>query len=455
MIESDRDKAALNPALLPKGKLPQLVRGMKDILPQDAPFWDRVRSVVAAEAGAARYEPIETPILEETPLFTRSIGRETDVVEKEMYSFTDEGEENLTLRPEGTAGVVRAYVEHGMVNLPQPVRLWYWGPFFRRDRPQAGRFRQFHQFGLEVIGDGHPVIDSQLIQLGYRIFQELGLPVSLQVNSLGDSLCRPAYEKLLQEYYRKRRNNLCEDCKRRLAKSPLRLLDCKVPDCQTLAVDAPQFVDHLDEACRQHFVQVLEQLDELEIPYTLNPKVVRGLDYYTRTTFEFWIDEADGKPLELGGGGRYDGLIERFSGRQTPAAGFACGVERIVLKLKELNLVKVEVRAPDVFLAQLGDAPRKKALKLFGTLREAGFTVVEAFSKNSVKAQMEIANRLAAKFTLIVGQKEIMDGTILLRDMENGIQEVVEFGNVVPELKKRLLKNGGGKGSEPARQPSP
>lgn len=425
-------------------KVPQLLRGMKDILPEEQHYWDYVRQRTDQIAQTYGFSRIDTPVLEETSLFVRSIGQETDVVEKEMYTFLDKSNDSVSLRPEGTAGVVRAYIEHGMLNRPQPVKLYYIGPFFRHDRPQAGRYRQFNQFGFEVLGDSHPVIDAQLMMLAYSMLTEIGLPVTLQVNSVGCATCRESYKKALNEYYRTRKNALCEDCKRRLQKNPLRLLDCKVPDCQLLAQDAPQTVDHLCETCHTHFVKVLEHLDGLEIPYVLNARLVRGLDYYTGTAFEIWPVVQDGdtsQPSAICGGGRYDVLVKQLGGQPTPAIGFACGIERLIIEVKNRDIKVPAQVAPDVFVAQLGDAARKKALVLFEDLRRAGLRVAETFSKDGIKPQMEMANRLGVKYALIIGQKEMLDGTILIRDMENGIQETVDFQKIISEIQKRLSKN--------------
>ncbi len=438
-------------------KPPQLLRGMKDILPDEQKYWSFITKAVIKLADTYGFSRIDTPILEENSLFVRSVGKDTDVVEKEMYTFEDRSGDLIAMRPEGTAGVVRAYLEHGMLSWPQPVKLFYFGPFFRHDRPQAGRYRQFHQFGFEVLGDSHPVIDSQLMMMAYRLYSDMGVPVTLQVNSIGCPGCRSNYLKALIEYYRSRRNVLCEDCKRRLTKNPLRLLDCKENDCQLLLQDAPQTVDFLCENCNSHFVKVLENLDGLDIPYILNARLVRGLDYYSNTAFELWPqfsgDSQDsgwapeesgqaGRQNALGGGGRYDYLAKQLGGQHTPAIGFACGFERLIVELKERDIKVEEKVLPDVFVAQLGDSARKKALKLFEDLRREGIRVAESFSKDGLKTQMELANKKGVKYALIIGQKELMDDTILIRDMENGIQETVDSQKIIPEIKKRLDKNG-------------
>lgn len=444
---------------------PQLLRGMKDILPEEQRYWDFVRRRVDVAAQAYGFGRIDTPILEESSLFVRTVGQDTDIIEKEMYTFADKGGDSISLRPENTAGVVRAYLEHGMFNRPQPVKLYYVGPFFRYDRPQAGRYRQFYQFGFEILGDDHPVMDAQLMMLAYNFYHEMDLSVSLQVNSIGCPICREQYKKALLDYYRPRRNALCEDCKRRLQRNPLRLLDCKEKDCQTLSLDAPQTVDYLCEDCNRHFVKVLEQLDQVEIPYVLNARLVRGLDYYSRTTFEIWPTvresvpglvpdvnvtagetekpetEKPGAQSALGGGGRYDYLAKSLGGKPTPALGFAGGIERLIIELKGNDRLVDKVISPDIFVAQLGDSARKKALVLFEELRRAGLKVSESFSKDGLKSQMELANKFSVKYAVIIGQKEILDETVLIRDMENGIQETVDYRKIVPELKKRLERN--------------
>lgn len=427
----------------PKGKYPQLLRGMKDILPEVQDYWNWVEKEAERLAKDYGYDKIETPILEETTLFTRAVGENTDIVEKEMFSFIDKGGENVSLRPENTTGIARAYTEHGMINLPQPVRLYYWGSFFRYDRPQAGRFREFHQFGFEVLGDSNPIIDTQLIVICSSFFKTLGLPIVIQINSVGCRNCRKEYEQLLVDYLNPRKKFLCEDCKRRLVKNPLRILDCKKEECRELILDAPQFIDHLDEECKEHFVKVLEYLDGAEIAYNLNPFLVRGLDYYTKTVFEIWPEEkTTDSQAALGGGGRYDYLVELLGGRPTPACGYAAGIERIITYLKEKEIVLPLQEKPDIFVAQLGESAKKKALRLLEDLRQAGFKVASNFSKDGLKNQLSHASKLGVKFSLILGQKEILDKTILIRDMESGSQEVIDFNKILPELKKKLEKSG-------------
>lgn len=434
-------EAQVAPAKKARGAaIPQPPRGMKDNLPAEERYWKFARDKAEGIARAYGYEPIETPLLEETSLFVRAVGRQTDVVEKQMFSFVDQGGDNLTLRPEGTAPVVRAYVNHGMLNLPQPVKFFYVGPMFRHERPQSGRYRQFNQFGCEVIGDMKPVIDAELIILGVRYFADLGLEVDVEVNSIGDAADRARYREKLVVHYRSHRSELCEDCKARLAKNPLRVLDCKEESCRKVREGAPQIVDFLSEENKNHFMKVLEFLDEADVSYSMNPYLVRGLDYYTRTVFEFMPRGAgeEGAQSALGGGGRYDALVETLGGRPTPAAGLAVGLERTILQLKEKAVPVPEPPKPIVYMAQLGEPAKRKAFGVFEELRRAGIPVAATFTKDSLKSQMEIANRLGVKYTLLLGQKEILDGTVIIRDMDAGIQEIVDVKKVASEIKKKI-----------------
>jgi histidyl-tRNA synthetase len=419
----------------------QSIRGMRDLLPSDQHYWRRVNKLSDEIATAYGFDRIDTPFVEETSLFIRGVGRSTDIVEKELYSWETPGGENVSLRPEGTASVVRAYVQHGMLNQPQPVKLWYLGPMFRYDRPQAGRFRQFYQLGFEAIGDPDPVIDAQLMIAGWNFLRSLGIDAVVRVNSLGSPDSRTNYKNALVAYFRSKRAKLSDDDKRRLLKNPLRLLDSKDPVVQELKAEAPQIVDWLDEDSKSHFMRVLEYLDEVGVPYQLDPYLVRGLDYYTKTVFEWYAagDEQALAQTALGGGGRYDGLVEQLGGRpDTPAAGFSFGLDRIVSRIKDTQPSTAIGYKADVFLAQLGDMGRKKAIALFEEFREAGIPVGEAFSKSNIKAQMEIANRQGSKWVVVIGQKEVLDGTAIIRDMEAGSQEIVDGKKVVHEIKKKL-----------------
>jgi len=430
-------------------KTPDLLRGFKDIMPDDQKYWHWIRRVTHEMSRDYSFNRIDTPILESTDLFIRSVGKQTDIVEKEMFSFEDKGGERVSLRPEATAAVVRAYIGHGMVNLPQPVKLFYIGPMFRYGRPQAGRQRQFWQFGFESLGSDDPIVDAQLIFLTYTFFKELGLDITIDVNSIGTVDSRQQYKIELVSYFRSKRTKLCDDCKRRLSKSPLRLLDCKEEGCRQVREEAPQLLDWLDDKSKNHFMKVLEYLDESQVKYELNPYLVRGLDYYSRTVFEIIPalekkddeEEEDGPQKSqnaLGGGGRYDGLADQIGGRETPGCGFSIGIERVVNLLKQKNIEPPDERKVEVMFAQLGEAARRRGLTLFEELRKSGIAIIESFGKSSLKSQLDLANKIDIKYTLILGQKEVMDETIIIRDMDSGSQEIVDIKKVIAELKKKL-----------------
>ncbi len=431
----------------PSKKSPQpiaLVRGMRDLLPADQPYWKKIYDVYERVAAAYGFDRIDTPFIEEQSLFVRGVGKVTDIVEKEMFSWETQGGEHVALRPEGTASAVRAYIQHGMLNLPQPVKLWYTGPMFRYERPQAGRFRQHFQGGFECLGEADAIVDAQLIVISHAILKELGLDPVVKINSLGSPESRTHYKNELVSFFRSKRNVLTEEDKKRLLKNPLRLLDSKEEHMKELKAEAPQIVDFLDEESKAHFMRVLEYLDEVGVPYELDPYLVRGLDYYTKTVFE-WYAASDDQELAqsaLGGGGRYDDLIEQLGGRPTPAAGFGLGLDRIVSRLKEKDpTLGSQVRKADVFIAQLGEMGKKRALALFEEFRQAGIAVGESFAKTSLKSQMEMANRRGARYALLLGQKEVLDGTVLVRDMDSGTQEVFDAKKAVHEMRKKLAAN--------------
>lgn len=421
----------------------QTVKGMRDILPAEQFIWEHILDKSRKLCDDFGFGKIETPILEYTELYERGVGRITDIVEKEMFSFETQGEDKVSLRPEGTAGIARAYIENGMNKWTQPVKLYYEGSMFRYENPQEGRYREHHQFGFEVFGNGCSAIDAQVIYLAWKIFQKIGIKnLTIQINSIGCEECRPNYKNLLTDYYEMKINKLCVDCRRRLEKNPLRLLDCKEDKCLQVASSAPQIIDHLCENCHTHFKNTLEFLDELDLPYVLNSSLVRGLDYYTRTVFEIWSGDSnsEARHLSLGGGGRYNDLVRSLGGEDTPAVGFAFGIERIVNKIlkDKININKKITK--QVFLVQLGDAARKKILKLFDKLIDNKISVGESLGRGSIKSQLRIANKFDAKISLIIGQKEALDDTVIIRDMESGIQEVMTMENIVAEVKRRLKK---------------
>jgi len=419
----------------------QTATGMHDILPEDEKYYERVYDVVSSMAGFYGFGKIDTPIVEETELFSKGIGVSTDIIKKEMYTLKTRGGDLLSLRPEWTAPVVRSYIQHGMHSLPQPLKLWYFGPCYRYERPQFGRFRQFRQFGFEVFGESNPVTDAQIILIFYNILKELKLKdIVVEVNSIGDSSCRPYYKKLLLSYLRSRESSLCNDCKKRFRENVLRVLDCKEEKCQPIKTEAPQILDHLCDACHSHFKEVLEFLDEIEIPYNLNPYLVRGLDYYTKTVFEIFHESEDGTKNALAGGGRYDRLVKLLGGRDIPASGAAAGVERIVALMKAQEISGPKKPEIQVFLAQLGNLAKRKSLKLLEKFRKAKIRVAESFGRDSLKGQLNRADKIGVKYTLILGQKEALDGVIIIRNMKTGNQSIVKIDKVVSEMKKKLKK---------------
>ncbi len=415
---------------------------MNDILPVDRPYWDFIFSTAQSLLNWYGFERIVTPVLEQTALFAQSIGKGTDIVDKEMYTLKTKGGDDLALRPEGTAPVARAYIEHGMHVMPHPVQLWYFESMFRHDNPQLGRYRQFHQLGVESFGDDSPVADATLIFMGYKLLQELGLKdIVVRINSIGDQSCRPAYIKALKDYYRTRQKKICAKCRDRLKTNVLRVLDCSETECKEVGKEIPQFLDYLDADCKKHFKLVMEALDDLGVNYLLDSRLVRGLDYYARTVFEMWPEEKEDEGLRLGilQGGRYDGLVSTLGGQKTPATGWGMGVERVILLMKEQNVTLPENKfRPIVFIAQLGDLAKRKSLALFELLRGAGIPARASFGRDNIKAQLRISARHGINFTLIVGQKEALEETVIIREMDSGVQETVPVEKVVSTLKRRL-----------------
>lgn len=419
----------------------QTPKGVHDILPDDQDFYTFIKKVVRHRMRQAGFKRISTPIFEFTNVFTRSIGATSDIVSKEMYTFKDKKDRSLTLKPESTAGVVRSYIQNGMGALPQPVELYYIEPHFRYDRPQKGRYRQFWQFGFEIIGESDPALDVQAIYLANKILDDLGISqlFTIQINSIGCPNCRGQYLSVLKDFYYGKERSLCADCKYRLDKNPLRLLDCKEEDCQILAQIAPKLGDYLCEECKSYHADVKEFMAELKLEYVENPNLVRGMDYYTKTIFEFW-DRTEGAQNAIGGGGRYDGLIELMGGAPTPACGFAGGMGRIIANMKR---EKIRVPRKDdlhVFVAQLGKESKKKCLPLIAELREAGLRTMGALGKGSIKVQMRLADKFKSPYTVIVGLTEVRESTAIIRNMSVGTQKTVPFDNVVSELVKLIGK---------------
>ncbi|MFC1946687.1 histidine--tRNA ligase [Chloroflexota bacterium] len=413
----------------------QSPRGTADILPEDQAYWFFLEDKIAEIARLYGYERIETPIFEDSSLYTRSTGEYTDIVQKEMYTFEDRGGNSLSLRPEGTPSVCRAYIQHGLYNQPQPVKMYYLTSIFRYERPQAGRYRQSHQFGCEAIGDADPALDAEIIDIAWRLYKAAGLQnISILINSIGCRECRPKYLEALIGHYSGKEETLCSDCKTRLVNNPLRLLDCKQPQCQDITHSAPRNIDFLCDECREHLDKVKEYLAALGLPYQLNHRLVRGLDYYSRTVFEVQPDD-DRAQATIGGGGRYDYLIEELGGKPTPGVGIATGIERIILNMKKQGVEVPPLPSPKVLVAYMGDEAKAQAVRLTSDLRNAGIPVVNAASGKSLKAQLKQANTLGVSYTVILGEDELKNGTATLRNMTNASQETIPFDKLTDTLK--------------------
>lgn len=419
----------------------QSVRGMRDILPGEQPYWQQARKVLESEAEEYGFGRIDTPIIEFENIFTRPIGTGTDIVDKEMFSFKTKGHDQVALRPEFTASIARAYLQHGMAVLPKPIKLFSIGQAYRYDRPQEGRYREFHQANYDIFGEHDPVLDAQVIQIAHRVLQKLGIKnVQFQVNSIGTRESRQAYVELLTSYFSSKKSKLPGRYRDMIETNPMRILDAKDDKTMQVCAGAPQAIDHLDKESREHFKNLLEYLDELDLPYVINPGLVRGMDYYTRTVFEIFATDESGKRHALGGGGRYDDLVELFGGEPTPAIGFAFGVDRLVLEMKRLKAKEYQPPQARVYLAQLGDLAKKKSLRIFSDLECAGILVAESFGRGNLSAQLRQANKRGVEVTLIVGQKEALEGTVILKNMVTGTQETVLRDNVIDAV-KNALKN--------------
>ena len=417
----------------------QTLAGMEDVLPDSWPRWDTVLDAARRTAALYGYRRLSTPILEPTALFARGVGEVTDIVQKEMYTFEDRDTTLVTMKPEGTAPVVRSYLQHGMFKLPQPVKLYYLAePTFRHEKKQRGRLRQHHQFGCEALGEIHPQVDAELIALAAQLYHEVGLRrLSLQVNSIGDQQCRPAYIERLRAYYEPLRDQLCDECKVRLVRNPMRLLDCKKPRCLQLAAEAPRMLDYLCDECQTHWQGLRAALDAIGQPYTVNYGLVRGFDYYTKTVFEFW-PERQGAQSTVGGGGRYDLLAELIGGRPTPGIGFATGIERILLSLEEEGAAIPSSYTMQVYVAAVGEGGQSQALPLTQRLRTAGIATAVGMPDRSLKAQLRAANESGARFALVLGDDEVAQGTVQVKDLAERQGAVIPLSETLPYLSERL-----------------
>lgn len=423
----------------------QSARGTKDILPAEQPYWQFIRKIAKKTLEGLSFDRIDTPHFENVEIFSRGIGQATDIVQKEMFMLeqTSEKEDPLkyALRPEGTAGIVRAYIQNGMSSLPQPVRLYYFGSMFRRERPQKGRFREFYQLGVEIFGDETAKSDYLAIMSAWEILNRLGLKnLKVYANSIGCPNCRPKYIAKLKKYYKDKVKNLCPDCQDRYERSPLRLLDCKEEKCKQVAKNAPVILDSLCPACKKHFQDTLEYLDYFDIKYDLDPTLVRGLDYYTNTVFEI-ADKSDKlRQNVVGGGGRYNGLVEILGGPKTPAVGYSLGIERIVNLMKEQKAKVPEKRGVEVCILQLGETAKAVCKKIYDDLANNDINVYFVPSNDGLRQQIRMASKIGAKYALIIGQREALKDELILRDLEGSSQESFPKAAIVEELKRRFEK---------------
>jgi len=407
------------------------IRGMNDILPEASIQWKNIRQTMADVLECYGFREILVPVLEETRLFRRGIGETTDIVEKEMYTFEDRSGQSLTLRPEATASIVRAYVQHHLYQSGKVEKFYFWGPMFRYERPQKGRFRQFYQIDVEAFGSNDPFLDVDVIASLYHFLGALKVPnITIEINSLGCPACRPAYQKALKNYFSELRDSLCGDCKNRLVRNPLRILDCKVPACHELVLKAPDIRDFLCDICQNHYDRVQDTLERLAIPYRTNPRMVRGLDYYVQTAFEA-VSENLGAQSAVAGGGRYDGLVQQLGGPDIPGIGYAMGIERLAMILEDVS--QPLAWKCDLFIAALGEEARRFSVDLAAKLRRQGKICEFSYDDKGLKAQMKLANRLGARFTLIVGEDELRKRQVVLRNMQTRDQIFLPVGDTLVE----------------------
>lgn len=406
----------------------QAPRGTEDVLPEEAVQWQVIEAVMRSEASLHGFGEVRTPVFEHTELFQRGVGDTTDIVQKEMYTFLDKGGRSVTLRPEGTAGAARAMLEHGVYNNGLPVRFYYFTSCYRYEKAQKGRLREFHQFGAEIYGSADPLADAEVILLGSSIFERFGLKdVRLEINSIGCPECRAKYLEALRAYFEDRKGELCETCLGRLERNPMRILDCKSPVCSAIAQGAPRMLDYLCDGCREHFESVKQALDAVGVAYTVNPSIVRGLDYYTRTVFEF-LAPIDGKELAVCAGGRYDGLIEELGGQSMPALGFGLGMERLLLLLKQQSVELPGADPCEIFIASLGQSAKLAAFRLCDTLWKSSVQAACDVNARGLKAQMKYADKIGAKYCLVLGDDELAAGKAELKNMKTGEKKKISLG---------------------------
>lgn len=412
-------------------------RGTKDVLPSEAYKWQYVESVAREVAKDFGVGEIRTPIFEHTELFLRGVGETTDIVQKEMYTFLDKGERSITLKPEGTAPAARSYIENNL-GVEQQLKMFYITPCFRYERPQAGRLREFHQFGAEFFGAGGYEADAELIALAITYIKRLGINnLKVNINNLGCKECRKKYNDALKDYLRSNIENLCETCNTRFEKNPLRIIDCKNPSCKEVAKDVPLIIDYVCDECKDHFEGLKKELEYLNIDYVVDPYIVRGLDYYTKTVFEI-ISQDIGAQSTVCGGGRYDGLIEECGGKSTPAVGFAIGLERLLLTLEGMNIEVPKLSGPDLFISYLGDAAKLETSKIALNLRSEGISCERDLLGKSLKAQMKYANKLGAKYVVVLGDEELKEDKVKLKNMETGTDEEIKLTDIVTVMKSRI-----------------
>lgn len=411
-------------------------KGTKDMLPAEAYKWHYVENIARKTAGNFGFKEIRTPIFEHTELFLRGVGETTDIVNKEMYTFIDKGNRSITLRPEGTAGVARSFIENGLSQNGLPLKVYYIAPVFRYEKPQNGRLREHHQFGVEMFGSETPKADAEVISLAYSFLKNVGLSaLSLNINSIGCKTCRAEYNKALKEYIGANLDGMCETCKSRFEKNPLRILDCKEEKCKRITAGAPRIIDYLCDDCKAHFEGVQEELTALDIPFNVNPGIVRGLDYYTRTVFEF-ISNDIGAQGTVCGGGRYNHLVEEVGGHPTPAAGFGLGLERLLLVLENTGKLNAVEPKTDVYIAPLGENASKKALSITNGLRTAGLSAETDLMNRSLKAQMKYADKIGAKYVVVVGDDELTAGEVTVKNMADGSGEKVRIDKIAEYVAK-------------------